>query len=757
MRRHFESDLSGDERNAETDHKDDKFQKNYPTKQEKYDTPRDQQNKLELPKKASKSKKGSDSDYTLETWFERDRKHVELLHKGETVCDWWDDAVDEMVEDGFLNPKDWLGSAIEYAKAHGLIKSASFKSRLAARHKMADEGMPVNEEPETSEEIPSEKPAPVEEAPKVEETPAEPTGDVNDWVQKVMDYKSEQEHDELVDALLEACDAVGVPEEQTDAVVEKVMQDSGLEVDDLAVEETGLETTEPIQSPEPVAEESEEEPTERNEEIDHEACDKTADAEPEVHEAKGPLTEENQLVKVKNLMEQASKILGENKDALLNSNNPGADAHMDAVDGILETLAHSPISEMSSNSTVEQIKSVMGILMELQGEFPGELKGIGEAVRLCNEAYKALTSFRSSFGMTSADKRGSKQAHRLNVGDVITCSQCGHPLYSDNSKVKDPASYGTPLSHYDNIVCDMCADNMEQGKPVDTESEAPSFNDTTRRWSSCGDHEACDKTADAEPEVHEAKGPLTEENQLVKVKNLMEQASKILGENKDALLNSNNPGADAHMDAVDGILETLAHSPISEMSSNSTVEQIKSVMGILMELQGEFPGELKGIGEAVRLCNEAYKALTSFRSSFGMTSADKTADEMPEVEGDGGEQDRFKSRASELLAAHDQELPEDVTDWLMQIAENGIDGVSKEATVDLCKRYDGVNEMLPEDIFDFTVDVADALEISDEDLDFPEDLDNDPESDIQGTLPENDIVGEEDRSFNQNMTPNTGM
>jgi hypothetical protein len=176
-----------------------------------------------------------------------------------------------------------------------------------------------------------------------------------------------------------------------------------------------------------------------------------------------------------------------------------------------------------------------------------------------------------------------------------------------------------------------------------------------------------------------------------------------------------------------------------------------------MELQGEFPGELKGIGEAVRLCNEAYKALTSFRSSFGMTSADKTADEMPEVEGDGGEQDRFKSRASELLAAHDQELPEDVTDWLMQIAENGIDGVSKEATVDLCKRYDGVNEMLPEDIFDFTVDVADALEISDEDLDFPEDLDNDPESDIQGTLPENDIVGEEDRSFNQNMTPNTGM
>jgi hypothetical protein len=271
------------------------------------------------------------------------------------------------------------------------------------------------------------------------------------------------------------------------------------------------------------------------------------------------------------------------------------------------------------------------------------------------------------------------------------------------------------------------------------------------------DHEACDKTADAEPEVHEAKGPLTEENQLVKVKNLMEQASKILGENKDALLNSNNHGADAHMDAVDGILETLAHSPISEMSSNSTVEQIKSVMGILMELQGEFPGELKGIGEAVRLCNEAYKALTSFRSSFGMTSADKTADEMPEVEGDGGEQDRFKSRASELLAAHDQELPEDVTDWLMQIAENGIDGVSKEATVDLCKRYDGVNEMLPEDIFDFTVDVADALEISDEDLDFPEDLDNDPESDIQGTLPENDIVGEEDRSFNQNMTPNTGM
>lgn len=59
----------------------------------------------------------------VSTWFERDRAHVHLYHGDEnnTVAEWWDDAVTEAVEDGFLDPRDWRGSAIAYAKHLGLI------------------------------------------------------------------------------------------------------------------------------------------------------------------------------------------------------------------------------------------------------------------------------------------------------------------------------------------------------------------------------------------------------------------------------------------------------------------------------------------------------------------------------------------------------------------------------------------------------------------------------------------------------------
>ena len=56
--------------------------------------------------------------YEIHTWFERNRAHVELreIDSQETVIEWWDNAVGEAIEDGFLNPKDWKNSAIEYAR-----------------------------------------------------------------------------------------------------------------------------------------------------------------------------------------------------------------------------------------------------------------------------------------------------------------------------------------------------------------------------------------------------------------------------------------------------------------------------------------------------------------------------------------------------------------------------------------------------------------------------------------------------------------
>jgi len=60
----------------------------------------------------------------IETWFERDRAHVELRWKdGETIIEWWDKDVAQAVDDGFLDPRDWHGSAIEYAQHRGLLSN----------------------------------------------------------------------------------------------------------------------------------------------------------------------------------------------------------------------------------------------------------------------------------------------------------------------------------------------------------------------------------------------------------------------------------------------------------------------------------------------------------------------------------------------------------------------------------------------------------------------------------------------------------
>lgn len=50
------------------------------------------------------------------TWFERDRAHVEVRNEDtqETLVEWWDDAVQEAVDDGFLDPRDWKRSTLAY-------------------------------------------------------------------------------------------------------------------------------------------------------------------------------------------------------------------------------------------------------------------------------------------------------------------------------------------------------------------------------------------------------------------------------------------------------------------------------------------------------------------------------------------------------------------------------------------------------------------------------------------------------------------
>lgn len=61
-------------------------------------------------------------DTTINTWFERDRAHVELRDPmNRTIIEWWDGEVNQAVEDGFLNPKHWHQSAFEYAQHLGIL------------------------------------------------------------------------------------------------------------------------------------------------------------------------------------------------------------------------------------------------------------------------------------------------------------------------------------------------------------------------------------------------------------------------------------------------------------------------------------------------------------------------------------------------------------------------------------------------------------------------------------------------------------
>jgi len=73
----------------------------------------------------------------VEQWFERDRQHVSVeTPSGHTLVEWWDDAVTEMVDDGFFRTGRTRGmgrpgapidpkSVIDYVRENGMCTGSS--------------------------------------------------------------------------------------------------------------------------------------------------------------------------------------------------------------------------------------------------------------------------------------------------------------------------------------------------------------------------------------------------------------------------------------------------------------------------------------------------------------------------------------------------------------------------------------------------------------------------------------------------------
>ncbi len=64
------------------------------------------------------------SDLDVDSWFERDRAMVAIVNRetDETLVEWWDEAVQELVDAGFLDVKDLKRTAIKYAIDTGAIR-----------------------------------------------------------------------------------------------------------------------------------------------------------------------------------------------------------------------------------------------------------------------------------------------------------------------------------------------------------------------------------------------------------------------------------------------------------------------------------------------------------------------------------------------------------------------------------------------------------------------------------------------------------
>lgn len=60
--------------------------------------------------------------YRVYIWHERDRYSVSLYDDFDRcVCEWWDETVDELINDGFFNPRNLQQSVIDYAHHIGAI------------------------------------------------------------------------------------------------------------------------------------------------------------------------------------------------------------------------------------------------------------------------------------------------------------------------------------------------------------------------------------------------------------------------------------------------------------------------------------------------------------------------------------------------------------------------------------------------------------------------------------------------------------
>ena len=82
-----------------------------------------------MPKTARKTFLLEDTE--LKTWFERDRAHVDLQDRetGRTLIEFWDEDVEQLLEDGFLDRRNLHDSLYKYAVHLGAIKAPKSSAR----------------------------------------------------------------------------------------------------------------------------------------------------------------------------------------------------------------------------------------------------------------------------------------------------------------------------------------------------------------------------------------------------------------------------------------------------------------------------------------------------------------------------------------------------------------------------------------------------------------------------------------------------
>lgn len=83
-------------------------------------------------------------DTKLKTWFERDRAHVDLQDRktGRTLIEFWDEDVEQLLEDGFLDRRDLHGSLYKYAVHLGALKAPKIPPRVGAHSTIGSPPVP---------------------------------------------------------------------------------------------------------------------------------------------------------------------------------------------------------------------------------------------------------------------------------------------------------------------------------------------------------------------------------------------------------------------------------------------------------------------------------------------------------------------------------------------------------------------------------------------------------------------------------------